>query len=44
MTSDKWSQLAALDMVRVNKWSILEGRRKDVEAVKRISQEWVEYS
>ena len=42
-----WSDLAAvagkgkIDKVRVNKMDVQRGRREDVEAVKRITQEWV---
>ena len=48
MTSDSWSQLATvagrgeIDKVVVNKWLIREGRREDVEAVKRVTREWKE--
>ena len=49
MTSDNWLQLAAvagkgkIDKVRVSKWYIQQGRSEDVEAVKRITQEWEEW-
>ena len=48
MTSDWW-QLAAvagkgkIDKVRVRKRNIQLGRWEDVEALKRITQEWEEY-
>ena len=46
MSSDNWSQLAAvagkgkIDKVWVRKWNIQQGRSEDVEALKRISQQW----
>ena len=48
LTSDNWSQLAAvagkgkIDKVWVIKRDIQKGRSEDVEAVKRITQDWVE--
>ena len=48
MTRKHWSELAAvatkgrIDKVRVWKMDIQEGRREDVEAVKKITQRWCE--
>ena len=48
ISANSWSTLAAvagrgkIDKVRVWKWDVQQGKSEDVDAVKRITQKWVE--